>query len=117
MSYIILKTFFEHPSSELWLFFIHAQLASFHQAVQKIEGQNISAIEAANEINQLNENLAKKQTKQFLPFTVRRLLKELKDTFYIEEELVKTIATEFYRTSREYLDQWTVFNEDLEIFD
>ncbi|CAI6363854.1 unnamed protein product [Macrosiphum euphorbiae] len=47
----ILKEFFENPSSELWLYFMHAQSATFHQAVLKIEGQNVSAIDAANEIN------------------------------------------------------------------
>lgn len=114
---IILKNFFENPSSELWLYFIHAQSASFHQAVLKIEGQNISAIEAATEINQLKKNLAQKQATQFLPYTVRTLLTKLKNSFDIDEELVKITASEFYKTCCEYLNQWTVFNKDLEIFD
>jgi hypothetical protein len=32
----ILKEFFENPNSELWLYFMHAQSATFHQAVLKI---------------------------------------------------------------------------------
>ena len=39
---------------------------SFHQAVLKIEGQNISGIEAASEINKLKDNLSQKETAQFL---------------------------------------------------
>lgn len=35
----ILKNFFENPSFELWLYFIHAQSKIFHQAVLKIEGK------------------------------------------------------------------------------
>lgn len=47
---LLLKNFFENPTSELWLYFLHAQSASFHQAVLKLEGQAVLAIEAAKEI-------------------------------------------------------------------
>ncbi|GBP66580.1 hypothetical protein EVAR_47836_1 [Eumeta japonica] len=33
----LLKDFFEDPTSELWLYFLHAQSASFHHAVLKVE--------------------------------------------------------------------------------
>lgn len=56
----ILKAFFENPSFELWLFFMHAQSATFHQAVLKIERQTMSAIEIAKEINRLKDNLTLK---------------------------------------------------------
>lgn len=46
----VLKNFFEDPTSELWFYFLHAQSASFHQAVLKLEGQTVSATEAAKEI-------------------------------------------------------------------
>lgn len=45
----ILKELFENHSAELWLFFMHAQSATFHQAVLKIKGQNVPAIDVANE--------------------------------------------------------------------
>lgn len=113
----ILKTFFENPASELWLYFLHGQSASFHQAVLKIEGQTLSAIEAAKEINLLKDNLAQKQASQFLPFTVRSLMVKLKASgTYIDEVFVKSTATEFYKTSREYLEQWTWFTKELDIF-
>lgn len=114
----ILKNFFENPSSELWLYFIHAQSSSFHQAVLKIEGQNISGIEAASEINKLKDNLSQKETAQFLPHAVRGLLVKLKESGYTDtdENFVKTKATEFYKTSREYLEQWTDFTKELDDF-
>lgn len=49
----MLKSFFENPDSELWLFFLRGFSTIFHQVALKIEGQNEFAIEAANEINQL----------------------------------------------------------------
>ncbi|XP_044741892.1 uncharacterized protein LOC123302864 [Chrysoperla carnea] len=114
----LLKDFFEDPTSELWLYFLHAQSASFHQAVLKIEGQTLSAIDVAKEINQLKENLIQKQTNQFLPFTVRTLIVKLKDNgSNIDEDFVKRTATEFYKTSSEYLEEWTcILTKEMEIF-
>ncbi|OWR45109.1 putative calcium channel voltage-dependent alpha2/delta subunit 1 [Danaus plexippus plexippus] len=67
----ILKTFFENSTSELWLYFLHAQAATFHEAVLKIEVQNVSALESAMEINRLRDNLALKENTIFLPHIVR----------------------------------------------
>lgn len=53
---------------------------SFHQAALKIEAEILSAIEAAKEIHQLKDNLAKNRTNQFSPFTVRSLMVKLKDS-------------------------------------
>ncbi|CAL1279908.1 unnamed protein product, partial [Larinioides sclopetarius] len=115
---LLLKNFFEDPTSELWLYFFFAQSASFHQPVLKLEGQTVSAIEAAKEINQLKDNLTQKQTNQFLPFMVRQLIVKSKDNVTdIDEEFVKRATTEFYQTSREYLEQWTCFlTKEMEIF-
>ncbi|GFY54581.1 uncharacterized protein TNIN_172131 [Trichonephila inaurata madagascariensis] len=83
-------------------------IASFYQAVLQLEGQTVSAIEAAKVINELKDNLTQKQTNHFLPFMVRQLMLKLKDSGTdIDEEFVKRTATEFYKTSREYLEQWT----------
>ncbi|KAF8766424.1 hypothetical protein HNY73_019489 [Argiope bruennichi] len=112
----LLKNFFEDPRSELWLYFLYAQSASFHQAVLKLEGQTVSAIEAAKEINQLKDNLTQKQINQFLPFMVRQLIVKSKDNVTdIDEEFVKRAATEFYQTSREYLEQWLSYQRNGDI--
>lgn len=114
----ILKTFFENPSSELWLYFLHAQTAIFHQAVLKIEGQNVSAIESANEINRLRDNLELKENSIFLPHSVRNLLVKLQKTdVAVDEQNVKTAAADFYKTSKEYLEQWCQFNAQLAVFE
>lgn len=35
----LLKDFFENPTAELWLYFVHSQASIFHQAVLQVEGQ------------------------------------------------------------------------------
>lgn len=113
----ILKEFFENPSSEMWLYFLHAQAASFHEVVLKIEGQNVSAIESAKEINRLRDNLALKENTIFLPHVVRNLLGKLQEEAAVDQQNVRTAAAEFYKTSREYLEQWCQFNKELEVFE
>lgn len=112
----ILKKFFVDPSSELWLYFMHAQAATFHQTVLKIEGQNVSAIESTKEINRLRDNLALKESSVFLPHAVRNLMVKLQETDADVVQNVKAAATEFYKTSKEYLEQWCQFDTDLEVF-
>jgi hypothetical protein len=57
----ILKEFFENPSSDYGcILCMHNQLF-FYQAMLMIEGRNMSAIDAVNEINQLQNNLNQKQ--------------------------------------------------------
>lgn len=114
----ILKMFFEDPTSELWLYFLHTQAAAFHKVVLKIEGQNISAVESGRQINLLRESLALKERTIFLPHSVRTIsvkLQEIDDTF--DQQNINTVASEFYKTSKEYLDQWCQFNIELEIFE
>lgn len=57
-----------------------------------------------------NQHEIYKILRQFLPFMVRQLMSKLKDSgIDIDEEYVKRTAREFYKTSREYLEQWTSF--------
>lgn len=113
----ILKAFFENPTSEFWLFFMHAQAATFHQAVLNIEGQTVSAIETTKQINRLTENLTLKQNSCFLPHASRNILLKLRKSGLVDEENVKTTAAEFYKTCKEYLEQWCQFNAELEMFE
>lgn len=95
---------------------MHAQAATFHQTVLKIEGQNVSAIESTKEINRLRDNLALKESSVFLPHAVRNLMVNLQETDADVVQNVKAAATEFYKTSKEYLEQWCQFDTDLEVF-
>ncbi|KAF2903525.1 hypothetical protein ILUMI_02663 [Ignelater luminosus] len=88
---------------------IHSQ-----QAVLKIEDQSISATEAMKKINQLKDNLVLKQNTRFLPHSVRDLIAKSRENGCsgVDEEYMKTTAAEFCKTSKEYLEQWTLFCEE-----
>ena len=61
----VIKDFFENPQAEVWLYFVHSQAATFNQVILKIEGENISAVEVSNYLNELKENLQKKKENSF----------------------------------------------------
>ncbi|GBP95667.1 hypothetical protein EVAR_67873_1 [Eumeta japonica] len=83
----------------------------------KIERQNVSAIESAKEINRLRDNLTLKENTIFLPHIVRNLLVKLREIeAAVDQQNVKTAAVEFYKTSKEYLEQYQ-FNTELEVFE
>ncbi|CAI6358735.1 unnamed protein product [Macrosiphum euphorbiae] len=71
---------------------------------EKIEGQNVSTIDAANEINQLQNNLDQKQNSYYLPHATRNIMVKLQETGDINEENAKTATSNFYKTSKEYLE-------------
>jgi len=74
---------------------MHAQSATFHQAVLKIEGQNVSAKDAANKINQLQNNLIQKQNACYLPHATRNIMVKLQETGAVNEENAKAAAAIF----------------------
>jgi len=73
----------------------------------------VSAIEAANEINQLQNNLFQKQNSCYLPHATHNIMVKLQETGDINKGNVKTAASNFYKTSKEYLEQWCQFNEEV----
>ena len=88
-------------------FSVHSQAATFHQVVTKIEGENMSAVEVINVVNDLKENLKKKKENIFLPLSVKGLIKKLEQDGLISFSDIKDIIIEFYGTCVEYLDQWS----------
>lgn len=101
----VLKTFFEDPNGELWLWFLHNVAATFHETVKKIEGDKVSAAEAASEYFRLYKNLQERKSKCFLPLKVKELQKEIPQTEH-GLELFKQTACIFYDNCIAYLDLW-----------
>ncbi|KAF2900511.1 hypothetical protein ILUMI_05675 [Ignelater luminosus] len=91
----------------------YAERAAANDIVKDLfdQGRSISAIEAMKEINQLKDNLVLKQGTRFLPHSVRDLMAKLRENGCsgVDEENMKTTAAEFYKISKEYLEQWTLF--------
>lgn len=120
--------FFECPTSEFLLYFIHGQLVTFHTAVSQIEDQNVSAIEAAKLIYDLQKNLDKKQVLHFSYILSVEYFQTCKKKGQNQEDCCKinitvpilwgtyqdcviSISSYFYKTTSEYLQQQTSYNQ------
>ena len=77
----------------------------------------MSAIESTKEMNRLRDNLALKESSVFHPRAVRNLMVKLQETEAAVVQNAKTAATEFYKTSKEYLERWCQLNADLEVLE
>jgi hypothetical protein len=106
---VLLKDFFNNPSSEAWLHFVHSQSYIFHQTVLKIEGTKISAIEVSQELNELKNNLYQKCTHVFIPMSVKTILKNTE----LNQASFENSIKEFYHTCNEYLGLWTLQFEEI----
>jgi hypothetical protein len=107
---LFLLNFFENPLSEVWLYFIHSQASSVHEAVKKVEGQRFTVFEVTDSINGLKTTLMFKLEDCFLPSAVRTILGKLETEGELpQEEVPKFHATalSFYKTALSYLKKWT----------
>lgn len=68
---VVLKSFFDDPNGELWLWFLHNVAGVLHETVKKMEGDKISATEAANQYLILRTNLMARKESSFLPMKVK----------------------------------------------
>jgi hypothetical protein len=48
---LFLMNFFENSLSEGWLYFVHSQASSFHEAVKKLVEQRVTVFEVIDSVN------------------------------------------------------------------
>lgn len=112
---VLLQAFFEDPSAELWLYFVHNQAASFQATVLQIENQTATCIEVYRSLKDLNEKCRERSSQKFIPIILQSKLKELEKE--IDTKKLQSQMIEFYETSANYLDRWSIQFEEINIFD
>lgn len=104
---VVLKSFFDDPNGELWLWFLHNVAGVFNETVKKMEGDKISATEAANQYLILRKNLMDRKESSFLPMKVKEIQKKncaAGHSSVLED--IKNTACSFYDRCITYLDFW-----------
>ena len=112
----ILEEFFEKESSKIWLEFVHNQAALFQNAIKLIEGDKISVIEVANEVNNLKFQCQERLENNFLPLTIRNSISQLEEQGAINRADIMNHVKKFYSNCIDYLEEWTVHYNDIEHF-
>lgn len=105
--------FFKNEISELWLFFLQAQLQLFNDTLKKIEGEEVTALEVSSQYFQLLQKYNDRLENNFFPFTAKSLLLKLVHDGATTEEYVYSRSKIFYSEIINYLNTWsTRFFED-----
>lgn len=111
----ILKSFFEDPVSEAWLFFVHCQATLFHDYITQIESQKICMTEVSLIINELKFKISQRKEEKFFPIAVKKIIIELSQKKVLDINEFKSTASQFYANCIEYLNQWDTAYQEVEI--
>lgn len=103
----VLKSFFEDPNGELWLWFLHNVSSMFNEVVKKMEGDKVSATYAANQYLILHKNLVDRKASSFLPMKVKDIQRKNAAAGYAcDLQDLKDTVCSFYDHCINYLELW-----------
>ena len=100
---VVLQNFFSDPTSEAWLYFVHAQAAYFQSSIVRIEGEKVLAVQSAIVLDELSRGLRSRREQVFIPTAVTACLKSVDDQ---KAEDFKRRCIEFYSSCEQYLQPW-----------
>lgn len=101
----IIKKFFDDERGEMYLWFIHGQLALFNKSIQSMEKNNASATDVTNILIKLQNNIKERMDSKFVPLGARKILNTLINegvNFLKIEEDFKL----FYDRCLSYIELW-----------
>jgi hypothetical protein len=102
---IVLKSFFENPLSEAYLYFVHSLSNAFHDSVLKIEKDENSVIETVDTLQTILNILKIRLEAKFLPLSVQSILNKNKH-LKKEVEQFRSECIDVYKDRISYLQKW-----------
>lgn len=114
----VLKQFFQNPTSEAWMWFVHNIASLFHKVILDVEGDKICATEAALEYFELINKLQNRLNELFLPLKMRESLLKLEnmeDSVNYRDNII-THVKQFYSNCVTYLQNWSSNLSELKLF-
>lgn len=108
----LIKTFFESTTSEAYLMFTHSLMSVYQANLAKVEEEHNSLLEISKILQSVLEMLRNRRNNNFLPLSVRQLLRN--------NEEAESISNEFfsvYKACEDYLMEWIKPWEDFKCFE
>lgn len=103
----VLKKFFEHEFSEIYLFLLQSLMSMFHSSILQLEKETNSVVEVMEVLCCVQEMLTERKNSFFMPLKVKSLLEEKrKEGFDAECDKFSAEVNNLYETAIEYLDKW-----------
>ncbi|CAH1107075.1 unnamed protein product [Psylliodes chrysocephalus] len=114
----VIIDFFNNPLSQVYFLFLHSQSFLFETQIKKIEKSNITIIDVKELINSLEKTLSEQAAGKFLGIQTKLEYDKIKNIPQ-HSDLIKLFDEEinlYYKTSLEYLKQWSSPLTKFEIF-
>ena len=113
----IIKAFFEHEFSEIYLWHMHSLLIVFQCHIQEIERENNSVVEVLKSLKSICSTLHGRKTHNFMSLKVKELLAQKRKDGLDEacDRFCAEVAF-LYNTCLEYLEKWMRPLEDFSSF-
>lgn len=111
-----IRKFFENESTPLYLQFLHQQASIFHEAILKMERNNLSSVEAYEILNELKLVMFSRQD-SYIPLVSRNILTELEQSNPTIRHSFEKSIKKFHETAYSYLNEWTKPLEEMKIFE
>ncbi|GBM12063.1 hypothetical protein AVEN_245467-1 [Araneus ventricosus] len=108
-----IKNLFTDSTDELYVWFVHGQLALFNKAILGMEEDNTIAFEVAEAHKALKRNLTERKASNFIPMDAKNIYRNL------DEQVRNSVKEEFdgfYERCIAYLDLWRIALETLNSF-
>jgi len=101
--------FFNNPLSQIYFLFLHCQTFLFEKQIKKIEKSDITIIEVKKIINDLEQTLSERAEANFLGIKTKIEYNKIKDDvqLFVSIKLFDEEVDNYYKTAREYLQQWS----------
>lgn len=109
----LIKDFFENPSNEIYMWFLHSQMGLFQNAILKIEQEHNSIIEVSKILLDLLESIKERKECCFASLKVQSMLRNSNEEFVIK---FRTDIKSFYSVCYDYLLKWCEQFSPLSIF-
>lgn len=108
--------FFDDPLALVTLIFVRDQAENIEKTILQLEGDCICAIDAANKINELKTNIKARLQNQYFSQEFRDASEKIDKRHLREKRNFVDNAMEFHRTTLTYLNDWTAWLDDINVF-
>lgn len=111
-----IKAFFNDPFALPSMVFVRDQSENFQNAILKLEGDCVCAVDAANIIDGLKSNIESRLENNYFSVKMRAALAEIETGVAKQKRQFMQSLQSFHKTSLDYLSKWTKWLDDIKVF-
>ncbi|KAM3824636.1 uncharacterized protein M6D78_016129 isoform 1-T5 [Vipera latastei] len=113
----VLRSFFEHEFSELYLWHMHSLMNAFHLHIEEMERENNSVVEVMRTLDSVHTILLDRRAQNFMSLTVKGMLADkCKEGLEAECDAFSHAVHRLYSHCIDYLEMWMASLQEFSCF-